>query len=69
MSGRAKVFEDSQYPGDWRVQWFDDHGGGELAIFSGLNARERAIIFADRCYGDYEEACLDPCPAEGITPR
>jgi hypothetical protein len=56
LSGPARVFEDRQYPGVWRVEWFDDDGGSELAIFSGPNARERAIIFADRCYGDYEEA-------------
>jgi hypothetical protein len=55
MSGPAGIFEDRQYPGVWRVEWFDDDGGSELAIFSGPNARERAIIFADRCYGDYEE--------------
>jgi hypothetical protein len=52
----AHVFEDRMYPGQWRVEWFDGDRGSELAIFSGLNARERAIIFADRCYGDYEEA-------------
>jgi hypothetical protein len=26
-----------------------------MAIFSGPRARERAIIFAERCYGRYEE--------------
>ena len=55
MSGPARVFEDRQFPGEWRVEWVDDDGGSELAIFSGPDARERAIIFADRCYGDYEE--------------
>jgi hypothetical protein len=51
----ALVFEDREAPGQWRVEWVDDDGGTELAIFSGPNARERAIIFTDRCYGDYEE--------------
>jgi hypothetical protein len=31
----AKVFEDRRVPGDWRVEWFDDDGGCEVAIFSG----------------------------------
>jgi hypothetical protein len=44
-----------QTPGDWHVQWTDDDGGFEMAIFSGPRARERAVIFAERCYGSYEE--------------
>jgi hypothetical protein len=51
----AFLFEDRQTPGDWHVQWTDDDGGFEMAIFSGPRARERAIIFAERCYGGYEE--------------
>jgi hypothetical protein len=56
MREPAKLVKDREYEDAWRVEWFDDDGGSELAIFSGANARERAIIFADRCYGDYEEA-------------
>ena len=51
----AYVFEDRQTPGDWHVQWTDDDGGFEMVMFSGPRARERAIIFAERCYGSYEE--------------
>jgi len=51
----AFVFEDRQSPGDWHVQWTADDGGFEMAIFSGPRARERAVIFAERCYGSYEE--------------
>ena len=51
----AYLFEDRQTPGDWHVQWTDDQGGGEMAIFSGPRAHERAIMFAKRCYGGYEE--------------
>ena len=51
----AFLFEDRQTPGDWHVQWTDDDGGFEMAMFSGPRARERAIIFAERCYGRYEE--------------
>ena len=51
----AYLFEDRQTPGDWHVQWTDDDGGCEMAIFSGPRARERAIVFAERCYDSYEE--------------
>jgi len=51
----AFVFEDRQTPGDWHVQWTDADGGFEMAIFSGPRARERAIMFAERCYRGYEE--------------
>ena len=56
----SDVFEDRQSPDDWHVQWTDDDGGFETAIFSGPRARERAIIFAERCYGGYEEIRFDP---------
>jgi hypothetical protein len=39
----AKVFEDRQSPGDWRVEKLDDDEGVEVAIFGGPNARRRAI--------------------------
>ena len=38
----AYVFEDRQSPGDWHVQWTDDDGGFEMAIFFGSeDARTR----------------------------
>ena len=43
MSEPAKVFEDRLYPGDWRVEWVDDDGGVELAIFAGPNARDTLL--------------------------
>jgi hypothetical protein len=46
----AKVFEDRRCPGDWRVEWVDDDGAVEVAIFSGPNAREQALRYADRRY-------------------
>ena len=61
----AFLFEDRQTPGDWHVRWTDDEDGFEMAIFSGPRARERAIIFAERCYGRYEfdgDACHDDIP-------
>jgi hypothetical protein len=56
----AKVFQDRRIPGDWRVEWFDDDGGCEVAIFSGPNARDRARRYADRQYGNFEEIELEP---------
>ena len=41
MSEAAKVFEDREHAGDWRVEFVDDDGGCEVAIFAGPNARER----------------------------
>jgi hypothetical protein len=58
----AKVFEDRKWPGDWRVEKFDEDGGAEITIFSGLNARERAIQHADWRYRDFEEVSLEPMP-------
>ena len=55
----AYLFEDSQTPGDWHVQWTDDEAGFEMAIFSGPRARERAIMFAEQCYGGYEQVRTD----------
>jgi hypothetical protein len=56
------VFEDREWPGDWRVEWVDDDGGIEVAIFSGPNARDRALRYADRQYGIFEEISLSPYP-------
>jgi hypothetical protein len=55
----AYVFEDRQSPDDWHVQWTDDDGGIEVAIFSGPRARERAIQYAERQYGVFEELRFD----------
>jgi hypothetical protein len=50
MSEAAKVFEDREHAGDWRVEFVDDDGGCEVAIFAGPNAKKRAIRYADRQY-------------------
>jgi hypothetical protein len=62
MSKAAKVFEDREHAGDWRVEWDDDDGGGEMAIFSGPTARERALLYANRQYAIFEEISLSPHP-------
>jgi hypothetical protein len=56
----ALVFEDRMYPGEWRVDWTGVHGEAEVAIFSGRNARERAIRYAELQYGIYHEVSFDP---------
>lgn len=60
MPEPAYLFEDRQSPNDWHVQWIDDDGGMEVAIFSGPRARERAIRYAERQYGLFEEIHFDP---------
>ena len=55
MAEPAIVFEDRMYPGEWRVEWYDDYKLSEVAIFSGRNARKRAILYAELQYGEYEE--------------
>jgi hypothetical protein len=48
---RAKVFRDRDHPGDWRVEKLDeDCESIEIARFSGGDARQRAIRYADREY-------------------
>ena len=57
---RAKVFRDREHIGDWRVEKMDEDGTSEIAIFSGPGARERAIRYADREYGAFDEIELEP---------
>jgi hypothetical protein len=58
---RAKVFRDGERPGDWRVERPCDDGASiEVAIFSGANERLRAIRYADREYGEFDEIELEP---------
>ena len=58
---RAKVFRDRKHTGDWRVEkLLDDGESSEVAIFSGGDARQRAIRYADREYGAFDEIELEP---------
>jgi len=43
MAVPAKVFEDRETTGQWRVEWFDDDGRTELEIFTGHDARRQAL--------------------------
>ena len=42
----AMVFEDRETPAQWRVEWFDDDGACELAIFNGPDAHQQALRYA-----------------------
>ena len=58
---RAKVFRDREHVGDWRVEKLCEDGESiEIAIFSGGDARRRAIRYADREYGAFDEIELGP---------
>jgi hypothetical protein len=35
------IFPDRLYSEEWRVEWFDDDGGCDVAIFAGPNAQIR----------------------------
>jgi hypothetical protein len=64
MSEPAKVFEDRETPGQYRVEWFDDDGGGKVELFSGPTARRDALRYAMRTYGHFREVQLEPYPTE-----
>ena len=55
MAEPAVLFRDRLYGDAWRVEWTNDNGGIEVAIFSGPDAHQRAIRYADRQYGGFEE--------------
>jgi len=58
---RAKVFRDREHTGDRRVEKLDEDGESiEIATFSGGDARQRAIRYADREYGACDEIELEP---------
>jgi hypothetical protein len=58
---RAKVFRNREHPGDWRAEKMDDDGTSEIAVFRGLGSRERAIRYAHREYGEFDEIEPEPC--------
>ncbi|MBV9016778.1 MAG: hypothetical protein JO058_14090 [Alphaproteobacteria bacterium] len=60
MSEPAKVFEDRETLGQWRVEWFDDDGRTELEIFTGHDARRQALRYAMQKYGHFKEVNLEP---------
>jgi len=59
MAMAAKVLEDRETPGKWRVEWFDDDGCCEREIFDGHDARRQALRYAMRTYGHFREVQLE----------
>jgi hypothetical protein len=59
MAMAAKVFEDRETPGKWRVEWFDGDGRCEREIFDGHDARRQALRYAMRTYGHFREVQLE----------
>jgi hypothetical protein len=55
MAEPALLYRDRLCGDDWRVEWTDEKGGVELAIFSGPDAYERTIRYADRQYRLFDE--------------
>jgi hypothetical protein len=49
---KATLIKDKHNTNDYRVEAIDDDGGCEVAIFSGPNALDRAIVFAGGSYYD-----------------
>jgi hypothetical protein len=62
MSEPAKVFEDRELPGQWRVEWFGDDGRCELQTFTGPTARREASRYAMQNYTHFREVELEPHP-------
>ena len=62
MAALALIFSDRLHGDDWRVEWTRSDGAAEVAIFSGPGAYQRAIRYADRQYGKFEE--IDPAPSD-----
>jgi hypothetical protein len=60
MSEPAKVFEDRVPPGQWRVEWFGDDGRYEAKVFTGRNARRRALRYAMQRYAHFKEVQPEP---------
>ena len=50
MSDVAKLFEDHERPGEWRVERVGDNGRSETRTFSGPNALRRALRYAMQKY-------------------
>ena len=58
---RAKVFEDRETPGNWRVEKMDEDGGYDaVKVFTGPDARQQAIRYAEREFGAFDEIRLEP---------
>ena len=59
---REKVFEDRETPGNWRAEKkMDEDGGHEVVkVFTGPDALQQAIQYAERKFGTFDEIRLEP---------
>jgi hypothetical protein len=58
---RAKVFEDRETPGSWRIEKMNEDGGYDaVEVFTGQDARQQAIQYAEREFGAFDEIRLEP---------
>ena len=60
MAETAKVFEDGERPGHWHVEGLNGDSESEVAIFSGPNAHDRAIRYANSQYQSFQVVRLSP---------
>jgi len=58
MAEAAALFTDKEIPSAVRVEWVDDDGGCEVAIFDGPRALDRARRFASSFYDSYTDRIL-----------
>jgi hypothetical protein len=55
------VLEDRETPGNWRVEKMEEDGGFEVVkVFTGPDARQHAIQYAEREFGTFDEIRLEP---------
>lgn len=56
----CKVVEDA-VPGEWRIETMNENGHFEtVRIFRGPDARLRAVDYARRRFGEFEEITVQP---------
>jgi hypothetical protein len=60
----AKVFQDREIPDQWCSNGFDDDGRCELEIFTGPDARQQALRYAQRNTRSSEKCSLSRISAD-----
>jgi hypothetical protein len=64
----CKVIEDSAVPGEWRIETISESGRFEMVqTFRGADARLRAIDYARRRFGGFDEITLEPTGVREAT--
>lgn len=55
MAKTAELIQDKEDPKAYRVEYINDDGGCEVAVFSGPDALNRAATFAGTYYDDWSD--------------